>query len=566
LSTAQPVILVVLDGWGVNPRKDGNAIAHASTPHWLEMNRDFPVSTISVSGLDVGLPEGQMGNSEVGHMILGSGRIVYQDLTLIHKAIDEGTFFTNPALLDALTKTGLSGGRLHLLGLLGDGGVHSHQRHMEALIELAHSDKVAPVYLHLFLDGRDTPPNSAEQFLLALNERLKAYPEVKIVTVSGRYYAMDRDKRWERTEKAYLCLTEGIGNRAASALEAVRNSYRQNVTDEFVVPTMIEGAVPEGLIRDGDGVIFFNFRADRARQLTRAFVDEEFKEFPRRHRINLATYTTLTHYDETLDVPAAFPPRELKQILGEIVSRHGIRQLRIAETEKYAHVTYFFNGGEEQKFPGEERILIPSTKEVPTYDLKPEMSAREVAEALVKRLREKDIGLVIANFANADMVGHTGNIEAAMTACAYVDECIGTIHKASLAAGGALLVTADHGNAEEMLNPATHEVTRHARQIEHRPPRRIAVQARDVLEEFDRVIAEVGELAAMTARHRRDPWSPARHLLQNLLQRRLHGGGAGVVGHCGHGCSSLPESRSGTPSRDNRLSACSAKIVFCAAK
>ncbi len=448
----QPVILVVLDGWGINPKKEGNAIAHASTPHWLQLNRDFPAAAISVSGLDVGLPDGQMGNSEVGHMILGSGRTVYQDLTLIHKAIDEGTFYTNPALLAALEATREKTGRLHLLGLLGDGGVHSHQRHMEALIELAHKTKVAPIYLHLFLDGRDTPPNSAEQFLLTLNERLKAYPEVKIATTSGRYYAMDRDKRWDRTEKAYLCLTEGLGNRAASALDAVRHSHSQNVTDEFVVPTVIDGVVPDGLIRDGDGVIFFNFRADRARQLTRAFVDEEFKEFPRHRRINLATYTTLTQYDETLDVPAAFPPRELKQILGEIVSRHGIRQLRIAETEKYAHVTYFFNGGEEQKFPGEERILIPSTKEVPTYDLKPEMSAREVADALVKRLRAGDLGLVIANFANADMVGHTGNFEAAVKACEVIDECIGKVVDAALSQKGRVIITADHGNIEQMID------------------------------------------------------------------------------------------------------------------
>lgn len=452
MGTPQPVILVVLDGWGINPRKEGNAIAQASTPHWLRLNRDFPASTISMSGLDVGLPDGQMGNSEVGHMVLGSGRIVYQDLTLIHKAIDEGTFFTNPALLDALKMTRMKGGRLHLLGLLGDGGVHSHQRHMEALIELAHREKIAPIYLHLFLDGRDTPPNSAEQFLLALIERLKAYPEAKIATVSGRYYAMDRDKRWDRTEKAYLCMTEGIGNRAGSALEVVHNSYRENVTDEFVAPTAIDGLVPEALIRDGDGVIFFNFRADRARQLTRAFVDEAFKEFPRRRRIHLATYTTLTQYDETLGVPAAFPPRDLKQILGEIVSRHGIRQLRIAETEKYAHVTYFFNGGEEQKFPGEERILIPSTKEVPTYDLKPEMSAREITEALVRRLSEGDIGLVIANFANADMVGHTGNFEAAVKACEVIDECIGKVIDAALSQKGRVMITADHGNIEQMID------------------------------------------------------------------------------------------------------------------
>jgi 2,3-bisphosphoglycerate-independent phosphoglycerate mutase len=446
------VILVILDGWGINPRREGNAIAHASTPNWLELNRNFPVSTISVSGTDVGLPDGQMGNSEVGHMILGAGRVVYQDLTLIHKTIDDGSFFGNPILRDALRNTKSKKGRLHLMGLLGDGGVHSHQRHMEGLIEMAHREGVGPVYLHLFLDGRDTPPNSAEQFLLDLNETLKRYPGVNIATVTGRYYAMDRDKRWDRTEKAYRCLTEGTGNRAVSDLEAVRKSYEQKITDEFVLPTAIESSVPEGLVRDGDGIIFFNFRADRARQLTRAFTEEDFKEFPRKGHIDLATYVSLTQYDETFDLPVAFPPRDLKQILGEVVSQRGIRQLRIAETEKYAHVTYFFNGGEEQKFPGEERILIPSTKEVPTYDLKPEMSAREITEALVKQLRHQDIGLVIANFANADMVGHTGNFEAAIKACEVIDECIGKVVDAALSQKGRVIITADHGNIEQMID------------------------------------------------------------------------------------------------------------------
>ena len=447
-----PAILVVLDGWGINPRKEGNAIAHASTPNMDALNRNFPVSSISVSGVDVGLPDGQMGNSEVGHMILGAGRIVYQDLTLIHKAIDEGTFYSNPVLLDALRSTKQKKGRLHLMGLLGDGGVHSHQRHMEALIEMARREKVGPIYLHLFLDGRDTPPNSAEQFLLALNEKLKACPEVKIATITGRYYAMDRDKRWDRTEKAYLCLTQGIGNRADSALDAIRKSYAQKVTDEFVLPTVIDAAMPDGLIRDGDGVIFFNFRADRARQLTRAFTEDDFKEFSRKSRIALTSYVTLTQYDATFHVPVAFPPRELKQILGEIVSQRGIRQLRIAETEKYAHVTYFFNGGEEQKFPGEERILIPSPKDVPTYDLKPEMSAREITEALVKQLRAHDIGLVIANFANADMVGHTGNFEAAVKACEVIDECVGKVVDAALSQKARLVITADHGNIEQLID------------------------------------------------------------------------------------------------------------------
>ncbi|MGH7811085.1 MAG: 2,3-bisphosphoglycerate-independent phosphoglycerate mutase [Candidatus Binatia bacterium] len=292
-----PVVLVILDGFGINPRKEYNAIANASTPNLDRLLRDYPHSRLSMSGVDVGLPAGQMGNSEVGHMILGAGRIVYQDLTLIHKDIEEGNFFRNGALLEALRKTKAKSDRLHLMGLLGDGGVHSHQLHMEALMEMAKREWLGHVYLHLFLDGRDTPPTSAEQFMLHLNEKLKAFPNVMIATLSGRYYAMDRDKRWDRVEKAYRCLTEGIGNKAVSALEALRNSYREKVTDEFVLPTVIEGAAPDGLIRDGDGVIFFNFRADRARELTRALIEPDFKEFSRPRRIGLSSFTTMTQYD-----------------------------------------------------------------------------------------------------------------------------------------------------------------------------------------------------------------------------------------------------------------------------
>jgi 2,3-bisphosphoglycerate-independent phosphoglycerate mutase len=446
------VILVILDGFGINPRKEGNAVAHASTPNLNALLRDYPNSRMSMSGADVGLPAGQMGNSEVGHMILGAGRIVYQDLTLIHKDIDEGGFYKNPVLLDALRKTKAKSDRLHLMGLLGDGGVHSHQRHMEALIEMARREKLGNVYLHLFLDGRDTPPNSAEQFMLDLTEKLKAYPAVQIATVSGRYYAMDRDRRWDRVEKAYNCLTAGAGNKADSPLDAVRNSYKAKVTDEFVVPTVINGVVPQGLIRDGDGVIFFNFRADRARELTRALTQEDFQEFPRPRRLQLAAYTTMTRYDETFKVPVAYAPREIRKILGEVASRAGLRQLRIAETEKYAHVTYFFNGGEESEFAGEERILIPSPKDVATYDLKPEMSARPVTEALLKFLREQDVGLVIANYANADMVGHTGNFEASVKAVEVIDECLGKVVDAALSKKGKIVITADHGNIEQLID------------------------------------------------------------------------------------------------------------------
>jgi 2,3-bisphosphoglycerate-independent phosphoglycerate mutase len=452
VATTQPVILVILDGFGINPKKEGNAIANASMPNMDSLLRSYPTSSLSMSGLDVGLPDGQMGNSEVGHMILGAGRIVYQDLTLIHKDIDQGNFAKNPIILNALRTTKAGGGRLHLMGLLGDGGVHSHQRHMEALIEMAQREKVRPVYLHLFLDGRDTPPNSAEQFIFDLNEKLKAWPDVKIATVTGRYYAMDRDKRWDRVEKAYRCLTEGVGKLADTPLEAIRNSYKERVTDEFVLPTSIRSAIPEGLIRDGDGVLFFNFRADRARELTRALIDADFNEFSRPRRLDLSTYTTMTQYDETFRVPVAYPPRELRKILGEVASQHGLQQLRIAETEKYAHVTYFFNGGEEKEFPGEQRILIPSPKDVPTYEFKPEMSARQVTEALVKKFTEESINLVIANFANADMVGHTGNFEASVKACEVIDECLGKVVDAALSRKGRVVITADHGNIEQLID------------------------------------------------------------------------------------------------------------------
>ncbi len=454
----RPVVLVVLDGWGVNPRKEGNAILQASTPNMDTLAQRYPSTTISISGLDVGLPEGQMGNSEVGHMHLGSGRVIYQDLTLIHRAVDDGSFFSNPGLLGALRAAKQTRGRLHLMGLLGDGGVHSHQRHLEALIELGCKDKIGPIFLHLFLDGRDTPPTSGEHFLLDLEEKVKRTPGVQIATLSGRYYAMDRDKRWERTEKAYLALTEGAGVQATSPLESVRKSYQDGITDEFVLPTVMQGCHPQGMVRDGDAVIFFNFRADRARQMTRAFIEQDFKEFPRKRRISLSCFVTMTEYDRTFDLPVAFPSRELKNILGEIASRQGMHQLRIAETEKYAHVTYFFNGGEERKFPLEDRILIPSTKEVPTYDLKPEMSAYEITEALVRQIKEQHHGLVVLNYANADMVGHTGNFKATIRACEVVDNCVGKVVQATLEKEGRVIITGDHGNAEQMIDYETGDI------------------------------------------------------------------------------------------------------------
>lgn len=451
----RPVVLFVLDGWGFNPRKEGNAIVQASTPHMDGLTQRYPSSTISISGLDVGLPDGQMGNSEVGHMHIGAGRVIYQDLTLIHRAIDDGSFFSNPVFLQALRAVKQARGRLHLMGLLGNGGVHSHQHHLEALVELASKEKVGKIFIHPFLDGRDTPPKSAEGFMVDFEQRLKSTPEARIATVSGRYYAMDRDKRWERTEKAYLALTEGVGARAGSPLEAIRKSYRDGVTDEFVLPTVIEGVVPEGVVREGDGVIFFNFRADRARQLTRAFTQKDFKEFSRQRPLSLSSFVTMTEYDRSFGLPVAFPPRDLSNTLGEVASREGVHQLRIAETEKYAHVTYFFNGGQEKKFPLEERILIPSTKEVPTYDLKPEMSAREITEALIQEIEKDAYGLVILNFANADMVGHSGNFDATVRACEVVDECVGRLVRALSKKGGRAVITGDHGNAEQMIDYGT---------------------------------------------------------------------------------------------------------------
>ena len=448
----RPLVLIVLDGWGLNSRPEGNAIVQAATPNMDKLGASRPTSMISISGLDVGLPEGQMGNSEVGHMHLGSGRIVYQDLTLIHRAIDDGSFYSNQVLLESVNQMKRADGRLHLMGLLGDGGVHAHQRHLEAVMELAKREKVEQIYLHLFLDGRDTSPTSGERFLRELGEKLPSFPGVKIASISGRYYAMDRDKRWDRIEKAYLALTEGAGPKAPSAMAALRKSYRADLTDEFVIPTLMEDCSSRGTIREGDAVVFFNFRADRARQLTRAFTQPEFKEFSRQRRIPLSSFVTMTQYDSTFQLPVAFPARKLVNTLGEVASRHGISQLRLAETEKYAHVTYFFNGGEEQEFSLENRILVPSTKEVPTYDLKPEMSAYEITESLLKELSGDSYGLVILNYANSDMVGHSGDFKATIRACEVADECVGKVVQAVLRKKGRVVITSDHGNAEQMID------------------------------------------------------------------------------------------------------------------
>lgn len=454
----RPLLFIILDGWGVNPRHDGNAVYEASTPNLDALLAGYPSSTVGVSGLDVGLPEGQMGNSEVGHMHMGCGRIVYQDLTLINRVIDDGSFFSNEALIAGMKAVQTSGGRLHLLGLLGDGGVHSHQRHLLALIDLARRLKVSETFLHLFLDGRDTSPTSGKGFVRELEEKLKAYPEVMIATLCGRYYAMDRDKRWDRIDKAYRAFTEGVGEQAVSAQDAVRNSYRDGKTDEFVLPTVIAGCSLQGRVRDGDGIIFFNFRADRTRQLTRAFIGKDFKEFSRGRPIVFSSFVTMTEYEHSFNLPVAFPSRRLDHTIGEIISGEGMSQLRIAETEKYAHVTYFFNGGEEKKFANENHILVPSNKEVATYDQMPEMSAYEVTGALLKEIASDQYGLIILNYANTDMVGHSGNFKATKRACEVVDECIGKAVKAMLGTGGRVVITADHGNAEQMLDYETGSV------------------------------------------------------------------------------------------------------------
>jgi 2,3-bisphosphoglycerate-independent phosphoglycerate mutase len=448
-----PLLLMILDGWGLNPNPEHNAIAQAKTPNMTRLCADYPCTDIGTSGMSVGLPEGQMGNSEVGHLNIGAGRIVYQDLTRISKAIADGDFFANPVLLDCIARTKAAGGRLHLAGLLSDGGVHSHNTHLYALLELARREGVREVFVHCLLDGRDTPPKSGADYLAQLEAEIGRIGAGRIATVIGRYYAMDRDNRWERVEKAYAAIACGEGAQFPSAALAIEKSYLDGVTDEFVVPSVIvNGGEPVGRVRDGDGFIFFNFRSDRAREITRTFTDPAFTGFTRAAWPQLASYVCMTTYDETFGLPVAFGPEALTNILGEVVSRAGLTQLRIAETEKYAHVTFFFNGGSEVPFPNEERVLIASPKEVATYDQKPEMSAFAVTEELLKRLDTGTYDLVVLNFANADMVGHTGIMEAAVRAVEAVDVCVGMLVERVRAKGGQVIITADHGNAETMVD------------------------------------------------------------------------------------------------------------------
>ena len=447
----QPVVLMILDGWGISEQTEGNAIAQSSTPNMDKLLAQYPHSQLLCSGEAVGLPDGQQGNSEVGHLNLGAGRVVYQELTRINKAVREHTLQDNAAFQQVMDACIAQQKPLHLMGLVSPGGVHSHSDHLYGLLELARDKNIPEVYVHCFLDGRDVGPSTGLGFVKELEEKLSQLGIGKIATVSGRYYAMDRDNRWERVEKAYLAMTAGIGETAQSAVEAVQQSYDKGETDEFVLPTVVQAdGKPVAKIGVGDGVIFFNFRGVRAREITKAFVNKDFDGFSREYLgVN---YVAMTQYEEGLDVTVAFPPQDLQNTLGQVLAVHQIKQFRVAETEKYAHVTFFFNGGVEDPNPLEDRLLVPSPK-VATYDLQPEMSAIAVKEHLIQAIQSGEYPFILVNFANTDMVGHTGIPEAAQKAVETVDACVGEVAEAVQQAGGVLLITADHGNAEQMVDP-----------------------------------------------------------------------------------------------------------------
>ena len=454
----KPVALIIMDGFGYNPDSYGNAIADAKKPNLDKLFAECPHTLIGASGLDVGLPDGQMGNSEVGHTNIGAGRVVYQMLVKISKSIKEGTIRKNPAIVGAVENCVKNGSALHLMGLLSDGGVHSHIEHLFGLMEMAKDMGVEKIYVHAFLDGRDVPPTSGAEYMEKLVQETQRIGAGKVATVMGRFYAMDRDNAWDRVEKAYAAMVYGEGVEGCCPVGAIKKSYEEGVTDEFMVPTVLD---KEGTIKAGDSVIFFNFRPDRARQITRAFVDPDFTGFPRKNGFFPLHFVCMTQYDATMpNVHVAFPPEALTMTMGEYISKNGLTQLRIAETQKYAHVTFFYNGGEEKTFPGENRILIKSP-DVETFDLKPEMSAYEVTDAVVKAIEEDKYNMIILNYANCDMVGHTGIEEAATKAVEAVDACVGRTVDAILKAGGAALITADHGNAEKMKEPDGAPFTAH---------------------------------------------------------------------------------------------------------
>jgi 2,3-bisphosphoglycerate-independent phosphoglycerate mutase len=454
----KPVVLIILDGWGYSEDPDSNAIVQARTPVWERLWREYPHTLINTSGAAVGLPGGQMGNSEVGHLNLGAGRVVYQEFTRVSRSIRTGSFFTNETLTEAVDKAVARGRAVHLLGLLSPGGVHSHEEHIHAMVKLAVERGAKQVYIHAFLDGRDTPPKSAEPSFVALNQLFEELGKGRIASIVGRYYAMDRDHRWERTRLAYDLLVEAKAEyQVSSACEGLRAAYDRGETDEFVSPTRV---VPEGeqavTIEEGDVLFFLNYRADRARQLTSAFIEDDFDGFERIRRPKLAGFVSLTRYHKRFDIPVAFPPEKLRNVFGEYISYQGLRQLRLAETEKYAHVTFFFNGGRERPFEGEERILVPSPK-VATYDLKPEMSAEEVTDHLVNAIVGGKYDAIICNYANSDMVGHTGKFDAAVQAIETLDLCLGRVLKSLHSVGGEMIITADHGNSEQMVDHVNHQ-------------------------------------------------------------------------------------------------------------
>lgn len=452
----QTTMLIILDGFGDNIEEAGNAIIDANKPNIDKLMTTCPMSKVYASGEAVGLPEGQMGNSEVGHMNIGAGRIVYQELTRITRSIEDGDFFSIPELVNLMDKCKKNNTKLHIMGLLSDGGVHSHQRHLYAILELAKRKGIDNVFVHCFMDGRDTLPASGESYIQKLEETMKEKGVGKIATICGRFYSMDRDKRWGREKKAYDAMVYGKGEKFSSPIQAIESSYQQEVFDEFVAPTVIcSGDKPVATIDDGDSVIFFNFRPDRARQITRAFVDPEFNEFKtKKMKLN---FVTMTEYDKTMpNVKIAFKTESLTNTFGEYISSKGLKQLRIAETEKYAHVTFFFNGGREKPYVGEDRVLIPSPK-VETYDMKPEMSAYEITKKAIEAINQEKYDCIVVNFANCDMVGHTGNISATEKAIEAVDECIEKIITALSQHNGIGLITADHGNAEQMIDYKTGE-------------------------------------------------------------------------------------------------------------
>ncbi|MBC7333275.1 MAG: 2,3-bisphosphoglycerate-independent phosphoglycerate mutase [Actinobacteria bacterium] len=458
MTKKRPVCLIILDGWGVSNQKEGNAIYLANTPNMDSYTRIYPNTTLEASGEAVGLPEGQMGNSEVGHLNIGAGRIVYQEFTRISKAIKSGEFFENKVLLEAVNNVKKNRTSLHIMGLVSDGGVHSHLDHAKALVDLALKNDVKDFFVHAFLDGRDVPPRSAIPYLEDLEDYLKARGIGEISTISGRYYAMDRDNRWDRTKKCYDALVYRKGERFNSPREVLEESYSKGIDDEFVVPSILNTRYEEkARVKTGDSVIFFNFRPDRARQLTRAFISEDFTEFDRGTEPPEVYFVCMTQYDKRFEAPVAFPPHKIVNTLGEVISNSGMRQLRIAETEKYAHVTFFFNGGVEKPFEGEDRILVPSPK-VATYNLKPEMSAYEVTERVIEKIDENIYDVIILNYANPDMVGHTGFLDAAIKAIEVVDSCVGVVIRKLLSVGGLGIITADHGNAELMKIPGSDKV------------------------------------------------------------------------------------------------------------